>query len=218
MLPLILMLALAEPGVASARTVRDPKAAAARRETVGDMARSSEPEGEAARALGRLAAGEPCIEDVQAAAARRAGFDAESAESWRSRSRSAAWLPKLTAEYRHDQRSYHVTGYTASGEVDTLRASPGDLVGVRATWDLDALIFSSSETQAAATAANLLKRRDELVEHVTRLFFKRQKLRLALMVAAPAAPQLRVEAELELAEVTSQLDALTGGLFAERMP
>ena len=94
----------------------------------------------------------------------------------------------------------------------------GDLFGVRATWDLDSLIFNPAETQAAATAANLLKHRDELVERATHLFFKRQRLRLALMVAAPAAPQLRVEAELELSEVTSQLDALTGGLFAERSP
>ncbi len=217
MLPLIFALLAAEPAAGS-RALRDHRTFT-RRELPHDAApREADLEAEAGRAIGRLAAGEPSIEDVQAAAARRADFDASRAESWRSRARSAAWLPKLTAEYRHDERNYRVVGLTSSGEVDYLRANPGDVYGIRATWNLDALVFNSSEVRAAATAAHLLRRRDEMVERATRLFFKRQRLRLALLVAAPASAQARAEAEIELGEVTSDLDALTGGLYSVRAP
>jgi hypothetical protein len=214
----ILALVAAQSAGGGPRVQRDPVPAVRREPSPHAEPRGPDAELEAARALGRLAVGEPAIEDVQAAAARRAGFDSGRAESWRSRARSAAWLPRLTAEYRHDERNYRVIGLTGSGEVDYLRANPGDVYGIRATWALDALIFNPSEVRAAATAAHLLRRRDEMVERATRLFFRRQRLRLALLVGGPASPQARAEAELEIAEVTSELDALTDGLFSGRSP
>ena len=215
MLPLVLALLSAQAAPVS-RAARDLPPGVPR--DPAPTARPADPDREVARAMARLALGEPTVDAVQAAAARRSGFDAERAESWRARSRTAAWLPRLTAEYRHDDRSYRVSGLTGSGEVDYLREYPGGVALVRATWDLDALLFTPNEVRAAEVAARLLRARDERVERATRLFYKRQRLRLALLLDPPTAPHARAEAELEVGEVTAELDAATGGIFTGRAP
>ncbi|HSN14280.1 MAG TPA: hypothetical protein VLT61_06575, partial [Anaeromyxobacteraceae bacterium] len=94
----------------------------------------------AARALAVLAAEAPGSEAVQRAAAAEAERWLSTAPAFARRARVAALLPRITAEYRYEERSRRVVGLQGSGEVDYLNLAPGSEIALRATWDLGALV------------------------------------------------------------------------------
>jgi len=167
-----------------------------------------------ARLLALLAEGEPSVEEVQRAAAARVQVDDGATDSWGRRARTSAWLPRLSLEYRHDERATRVVGLSGNVESDYVRLSPGDQVAVRAAWDLDRLVFAPEELRAAATAALLARRREEVVEHATRLYFERTRLRLRLALSPPDSALERAEREIAIDAAGAELDALTGGLLS----
>lgn len=175
-------------------------------------------QGEAIRGLALVSAGEPAIEALQRAAAREVDRSGGAAAAYPGRARLAALLPRLTAEFRHDQASNRVVGLQGSGEVDYLRLTPSDTFLVRATWELPSLVAAPSELTAGAQAQAVAKRRAEAVEHVTKLYYERQRLRVALVLAPPADPVARAQAELEIARLGAEIDALTGSALRERAP
>jgi hypothetical protein len=200
-MPLLLLLAaelLAAPAGRPAAAARDPAPA-------DDAA--------VARALAAVAAGEPDVRAVQAAAARLAVGAGEGDLSPR-RARLGALLPRITAELRHDERSYRVVGLQGSGEVDYLREAPGTALALRATWDLGELLAAPGELTAAGAAAERSRRRAEAVRRATLLHFERRRLRVGLLLSPPADALARAEAELEVERLGAELDALTGGLLA----
>ncbi len=172
------------------------------------------PQAEALRALGALSAGEPGIAEVQEAAAREADRHGPSVDAYPARSRLAALLPRLTAEYRHDERSHRVVGLQGSGEVDYLRLAPGRAFLVRATWDLGALVAAKGELAALSAASARARRREAATRRATTLFFDRRRAMLALLLDPPEGALARAEAELAVDRLTAELDALTGGLIA----
>jgi len=157
---------------------------------------------EVLRALALASAGDPDIARVQAAAARLA-----TPASVRRGGLAAALLPRLTAEVRHLEQSNRVVGLQGSGEVDYVRLAPGTAYLVRATWDLSRLV-----APAEAAGVEAAHRRDGAVKRATELYFERRRLRAALLLAPPADPAARAAAELDLDQMTAELDALTGGL------
>jgi len=166
------------------------------------------------RLLARLAAADPPVAQVQAAAARLAEAEVPDPSALAARRRLAALLPRLSAEVQHDERSYRVTGLQGSSEVDYARSSPGTSVTVRATWELPDLVASRGEPSAASATLSRLRRRDEAVRRATELLFERRRLRLALLLEPPAEPLARAEAELAVDRLTAELDAATGGLVS----
>jgi len=173
---------------------------------------------QAARALAIISAGEPDVESLQRAAAREADRTAAATASYPGRARVAALLPRFTAEYRHDQADNRVVGLQGSGEVDYSRLTPSDAFLVRATWELPWLLASPGELAAAAQAEAHARRRSEAVERVTRLFFERRRLRVALLLSPPLDPLAHAQLELEIAQAGAEIDALTGGRHSERAP
>jgi hypothetical protein len=199
MLPLLLLL-LAAPSVAPAQVPDGPAAVRA----------------EAARLLAALAASDPPISEVQRAAAEHDGVAPERLRAWVARPRSAAWLPRLSLEASRTDRDTRVIGVTGTVESDYLRLSPSTQFGLRATWDLDQLVFSRDEPAAAWTASRLVDRREERVRRATRLYFQRRLLRARLALDPPLDVAARAEGENQLAALTAELDAITGGLFSGR--
>lgn len=171
------------------------------------------PDADALRALGAVSAGEPGITEVQEAAAREAERGGPSIEGFPRRSRLAALLPRLTAEFRKEERSHRVVGLQGTAEVDYMRIDPGTAFVVRATWDLGTLVAAKGEIAAAAAASARASRREAAVKRVTAAFFERRRAMLALLLEPPATALARAEAELAVDRLTAELDALTGGLF-----
>lgn len=174
---------------------------------------AARPEAEALRALALIAAGEPGPEEVARAAANEADAGEGAAGSPR-RARIAALLPRVTAEYRRDERRYRVVGLQGSGEVDYLRLAPGSAFGVHASWDLGGLVAPQGEPAAAAAAAARASRREVAARRATALFFERRRAQLALLVEPPASALARAAAELEVDRLTAELDLATGGLLS----
>ena len=142
-------------------------------------------------ALGGLARsaprGDPAIAEVQDAAARWADPRSRRARGRsRARARVAALLPRLTAEFRFDERSYRVVGLQGAGEVDYARHAPGWRA---ACARLGTSASSSPPRGRAATPRrrrDRARRRDEAVRRATALYFERRRLRLALVLEPPA--------------------------------
>lgn len=167
----------------------------------------------ARRKLAASSRGDPPIAYVQEAAARWADPLSRDRGA-QARARAAALLPRVTAEVRFDERSYRVVGLQSAGEVDYSRYAPGWFAGLRATWDLGALVAPAGKI----TEKGLLdraRRRDEAVRAATALFYERRRLRLVLEQDPPAEAGARAEAELEIERLAAELDALTGGAFTE---
>lgn len=171
------------------------------------------PDSEALRALGAISAGEPGIAEVQDAAARAADREGPALDGFPVRSRLAALLPRLTVEYRREERSYRVVGLQGAAEVDYERYNPGTALVLRATWDLGTLVAARGEIDAASAARVRARRRDEAVRRATSAFFERRRAILALLLEPPSTALARAEAELAVDRLTAELDALTGGLF-----
>ncbi len=172
----------------------------------------------AARALAAIAAREPDVEALQRAVAQAVDRSSYDLRDYPARSRWAALVPHLTAEYRHEEAANRVVGQQTSGEVDYLRLAPSNTMTLRATWDLGALMASPGELPAASQLAARAQRRAEAVEKVTRLFFERRKLRVALLVSPPGDPVARAQAEVEIARLGAEIGALTGGRLREVTP
>lgn len=170
-------------------------------------------EPDAYRALAAVFAGEPGIAEVQEAAARAAERGAPDVEGFPGRSRLSALLPRLTAEYHREERSYRVVGLQGSSEVDYLRFNPGTAFVVRATWDLATLVAARGEIAAAHASSARAQRRDAAVRRATAVFFERRRAMLSLVLEPPATALARAEAELAVDRLTAELDALTGGTF-----
>jgi hypothetical protein len=167
----------------------------------------------AARAAAVAWAGEPSVEAVQRAAAAQLDGERERLESLRGRARQAAWLPRLSADVEHDERTTRVVGFTGAAESDYLRTSPGWRGGLRAAWELDRLVFAREELALAEAVSRLARQREERVERATRLLFQRVSLKVELFLSPPPDAPERARRELELARVAAELDALTGGLL-----
>jgi hypothetical protein len=171
---------------------------------------------EVRRILALVAAGDPPIAEVQRAAAAHDGVDPDRLRAWVARPRSAHWLPRITLDASRTERDTRVVGVTGTVESDYLRLNPSTQFGIRASWDLDQLVFSRDEPAAAWTASRLIDRREERVRRATRLFFQRRRLLVQLALDPPREPAQRAERENQVDEVTAELDELTGGLFSGR--
>ena len=168
------------------------------------------------RLLARLAARDPAVGDVQAAAAQVAERATPDPTELAARRRTAAWLPTLSVEAKADRQSYRVVGLQASGEVDYLRSSPGTSIQVRATWELGDLVAARAEPAAASAAQTRIRHRDEAVRRATLLYFERRRLLALLALDPPVEPMALAAAVLEASRATAELAALTGGTLTFR--
>ena len=110
-----------------------------------------------------------------------------------------------------------MVGLSSGTEVDYLRSTPGDAVTVRLDWSLDGLVLGRHELEAAGAAQRAGAHRQRAVDRATHLYYERVRLRLALAADPPAEARERAELEVDLEEVTAELDGLTG-LYGEDAP
>lgn len=91
-------------------------------------------------------------------------------------------------------------------------ASSMNLFRVRAVWSLDRLVFNSE----ALDARSLNSLGENLVREVTTLYFARRRLLAGLFLQPPEGDLELFNELMRFDELTSTIDALTGGRFARR--
>jgi hypothetical protein len=169
--------------------------------------------------LGRLDhALRPTVDQVVAAAIRRARLEEGEAASWRARLRWSSLLPKISG------RLGRVTGATESASLRPESPDQLDLNNysgarweVRTTWDLSRLLFDPRELRVSSRSTALQALREKLVERVIQLYYRRVRLVVMSRRETAAGPEEALDRELELRRLTAQLDALTGGLLSREV-
>jgi len=195
---------------------RDPRQAG---ETAANRGREKRVDPAILRAL---AATDPPVDALRAAASALALTEPDRAHSLVVRARLAGWLPEVRGRVdRHFARSESV-------DLGSSAATPLAPVGIdtdndvryelRATWDLSRLVFNPDEIGAQFQALRTADARREIESLVIRLYFDRRRLKAELSTAdatATGMPLSGVRLQLRVAEIEAELDALTGGAFTK---
>jgi hypothetical protein len=169
-------------------------------------------EAQALRALPR----DPTIAKVQRAALDRVAIDRRTARRWRRRARASAALPVIRGEYtlRTDE-GWKLDQEAGLADELSQDVGAGHGVSIRATWELDRLLFDSNELRAARAALDVDRERERVLVLVTQLYFERLQLLLDDALEKPAsAPSTstsgRISRLVRLAEIEAMLHAMTG--------
>ena len=167
--------------------------------------------------------GEATIQQVQAWANGYAKTSPEMVQSWLRSSKGFAALPKFRVEYRRvngwDQD--FIYELADSNEPVPVKDDAGndseDRFLVRAEWDLSELVMSSDRIRIINEAQDVVKLRDKILTQVTRLYFERRRLQVEMLLNPREDLSGKVEDELRLLELTSGVDALTGGKMSRSL-
>jgi hypothetical protein len=165
-------------------------------------------QGPAATGLGATL---PTIAEVQRATEDNALVRLADLDGWRSRARASAWLPELGVSYQRNVGEIDTLGIQSNLGIDSHDVEDVARYGVRATWQLGQLVFSREEVAAAKAALEVQRDRQELVAHVTELYFEWLRKRVKL---SQAGGELE---SLALAELQAKIDALTDGFLSRRL-
>jgi hypothetical protein len=172
-----------------------------------------------AAVLRALAAEDPPVASLRAAATALVLAEPERAHSLVERARFAGWLPELRLMV--DRRFARTESVDLGTPTDSAALAP---VGIdsnndvryqaRATWDLSKIIFNPDEVAAQFQALRTADTRREIESLVIRLYFERRRLKAELATADDLDMLPGSRRELRIAEVEAELDALTGGAFS----
>jgi hypothetical protein len=173
--------------------------------------------------LRALAAADPPVDALRAAASAVALTEPDRARSLVIRARLAGWLPEVRGRVdRRFARAESVDlGSSAAALAPVGIDSDNDVrYELRATWDLSKFVFNPDEIGAHFQALRTADARREIETLVIRLYFERRRLKAELSAADAMAmpspsgmPLSGVRMELRVEEIEAELDALTGGAF-----
>ncbi len=169
--------------------------------------------------LRALAAADPPVDALRAAASALALTEPDRAHSLVVRARLAGWLPEVRVRIdRHFARAESVDLGSSTAPLAPVGIDSDNDVRyeLRATWDLSRLVFNPDEIGTQFQALRTADARREIESLVIRLYFDRRRLKAELSAVdatATGMPLSGVRLELRVAEIEAELDALTGGAF-----
>lgn len=206
-------------GLAFAPAAAQPAPGGAARPPAAGAATMTPPKVEGRRLLDRFAS-EPTVNQVQQAALSYYALHPEELGKLRSRAGWSHLLPAVRVEVTKelDDESRSLVRFDDLEEADDISAQEkreDDLeLMARADWELNELVYSPDELSVLRENRLSAKERQKLLNLVTRVYFERRRAQIDLMTSPPSDPKARALAELKIAELTAELDALTGGAFS----
>jgi hypothetical protein len=165
--------------------------------------------------------GEPSCQEVQEMALKYFNISGKQVDSLRTRAKTKSLLPVLEVsggytdsdidEVTNDEISYP----SAINGPWLIKAAAGNAWDVRgkATWDLPRLVFNS-EVLDVASLAGLMQ---GVLKEATRLYYMRRRLQVDLILSPPSDPATLLSKQMRLDELTSLIDAITGGWFSQEL-
>ncbi|MDD5355530.1 MAG: hypothetical protein PHY56_03245 [Candidatus Omnitrophica bacterium] len=149
--------------------------------------------------------GEPTIEEVQRVAIKYADADINKIRNWRRQSRAKAFFPDVSV-------SYNKSVYGSS--TGAMAVGPRDW-SLGLSWDVADLVWNSDETSIDSRSRLTVQLRQDILDQITRLYYERKRLKSELFLSPPKDELERLYRELEIEEVTANLDGLTNGYFSK---
>ena len=171
------------------------------------------------------AQGEPTIQAVHKAALQYASLHPEIFKSMRRRSRVQAALPQLTVRMTTDldkeERAltrFDETNTTIPQNISATETTGNDLqLYAEARWKLNESIFNFQETAVMRENRYSAKERQKLLQTVTQVYFERKRALIKMRPSKPGSEAAAL-AQLKIAQIEAELDALTGGWFSKHIP
>jgi len=162
-------------------------------------------------------ANDPSIRAVQEMAVSYAEVHPDKINNWRKGTKLRGLLPKVTFGIdRSVSDTYEI--YTSGTRANAfyLIGPPDHTDGwdLSFTWDLGDLIYNEHQTSIDTRSKLMVQLREDILNEVTRLYFERRRLQIALAGSKSATQTQVIEKELRLQELTASLDAFTGGAFS----
>jgi hypothetical protein len=160
---------------------------------------------------------EPTIAQVQEAAIRYAEVHPDKIRRWRQQAALKALLPTVDMGYDRD-RSQDISvdegTFPRFQLIETEVEDSG--LDFSVTWDLGELLWNNDQTSIDTRSKLMVELREDLVDRVTRTYFERRRLQLALLSSPPATQEALLDKELRVQELTALIDGLTGGYFSQQ--
>jgi photosystem II stability/assembly factor-like uncharacterized protein len=161
---------------------------------------------------------EPTISQVRDVAIRYAEVHPSKIRHWRQRAALQALLPDVSVGYDYgrsrdisiDEGSFPAYQFIKSSDRD-------DGFDASVNWELGNLIWNDDQTSIDVRSKLMVELRDDIVDEVTRTYFERRRIQVALLIEPPKTHKALVDKELRIQELTALLDGLTGGYFSGQM-
>jgi len=162
--------------------------------------------------------GEPTCQEVQEMALKYFNISGRQVDSLRTRAKTKSILPVLEVSggYTDSDIAERTTNIDYGHDSLWLdKGAAGNAWDVRgkATWDLPRLVFNS-EVLDVASLAGLMQ---GVLKEATRLYYMRRRLQVDLILTPPADPATLISKQMRLDELTSLIDAITGGWFSKEL-
>jgi hypothetical protein len=84
-------------------------------------------------------------------------------------------------------------------------------------WDLGDFLYNPDQVRISDEARDLVELRNDVLEEVTQFYFQRRQLQIDLLLSPSEDLRERLRLELQLQEVTANIDYLTGGYLTQRL-
>lgn len=133
--------------------------------------------------------------------------------SLHNRVRKAAWLPKLSAAIDFGQINAATQKLIDDRNDSTLVRKGGDVsFGIRATFELDKLLYNDEELAVATFALKRLEKREQVIARLHELYFRYVKLAERAELPNDASTLQTITDEMR--ETRAMLDSLSDGWFS----
>jgi len=164
---------------------------------------------------------EPKIEDVQKEALKYAHINNGRFESWISRAKNQAWLPKIyvKGQVRKKNKDDYTQDDLSLGSFSDQGITVEDqsYIEAKAEFDLRELVFHPDELRVNKEILTSVKDRKKLLEYITKLYFDRRKNQINLVLNPPRSSKGLLNAKMKIIQQTSIIDALTNGYFSKNI-
>ena len=166
-------------------------------------------------------ADEPTIDEIRQAAIIYAEVHPSKIRKWRTAAARKALLPDLRVGYdkgRDWQSStYFYSTTTQKYSDDDITRGNDSGWSVSLTWELGELIWNNDQTSIDSRSRYAVQLRDDLLNEVTRLYFERRRLQVAMVISPQDDVRERIENEIRLQELAAGIDALTDSYLSRRL-
>lgn len=158
---------------------------------------------------------EPSVRDVQEMAVHYADVHPDKIKRWHRQSRLKAFVPSLSTGI--DRSATDLIHWDTGPNPDVLTKG-NDFIDwdVSLSWDLGDMVWSSDQTSIDSRSKLMVELREEVLDQVTRIYFERRRVQVALLSAAEDS-ELKLDDEMRLEELTAIIDGYTGGRFSQEV-
>lgn len=154
------------------------------------------------------------LAELEASVMKASGLKVATDSSMMARVRRAAFLPKLSAELGVGRDNFTTEKSSGRAPSSLIAKEGGDFgIAIKATFDLDKLIFSSHELDVLKLSLARLNKREEVIKELHGIYFRYVDLWHSL--SSPMGLTKAHERQQEMDRLAAHLDSMSGGAFSE---